>query len=252
MRVLISVFKEDVMTGVQSFVYSEFLCTPWKVSQLESHLNLTEGYQLQITTGLHLSFFDLTLFADNFEQVLEKLIQIPKMEDEPQKAVYHRLFEVNEYSPGDVDAPVYDGSSNVVFQIIARYECGASGFSVVICKAAPHLWAVIRDGIIWDVLKSALCWLIGLLFNRRNDSAKENHNQYFYFNERAFYKNFSRTINLGKRHIQIIQLERVPLRRLRIVVRTHTGEKFSVECKPNGEIISFSPILDFSARVKRQ
>lgn len=249
MRVLISVYKEDVMTGVQSFLCSEFLCTPWKASQIENHLNLSDGYQLQITTGMHLSFFDLTLFADNSGQVLEKIKQVPRMEDETQKDVYHSFFEIQEYSPSDVDAPAYDGSSNVIFQIIARYECGASGFSMVICKAAPHLWAVIRDGILWDVLKSVMLWLIGLLYKKGNDPAKESQNQYFYFNERSFYKNFSRVINLGKRHIQIIQLERVPLRRLRVVVRTHTGEKFSVECKTNGEIITFSPILEFPARV---
>jgi len=76
-RILINVYLEDRMTGTKDLKYSDVIVTPSTATEVVDSFNVNEGFYVQVTEGLVLSFVDFSCIILSPEEIIEKIKRLP-------------------------------------------------------------------------------------------------------------------------------------------------------------------------------
>ena len=240
-KILINVYLEDRVAGTKDLKYCDVIVSPFTASEVVDSLGVNEGFFVQVTEGLVLSFIDFSCIILSPEEIIEKIKRMPLASNEPainlpKKCILQIESESN-------DEPLTRSGQELVYTY-SRFECGASGFGVLLIGisqwAASHPIAMIFiGGLVWDRTKDAWNYLRG----KRSRGIFENEkNVPISFAPRKFHKKVAKMMNLDVFAFQITNISPVHRGKHTITIRTIKNERYQVLAKANGEIISIEEL----------
>lgn len=236
-RILINVYLEDRITGTKDLKYSYVIVTPLTASEVVDSFNVNEGFYVQVTDGLVLSFVDFSCIILSPEEIIEKIKRLPSTSKEPiielpKKCILQIERESNE--------ELLTRSGQELVYTYSRFECGASGFGellIIISQwVTKHPIAMVFiGGWIWDKTKDLWNYLRG---KRKRGIFENEKNVPISFSPRKFHKKLAKMMNLDMFAFQITNISPVHRGKHKITVRTIKNEHYQVLAKASGDIIS--------------
>jgi len=245
MKILFTVYDEDHETEERVLRFSKIISTDMEIEEIDDKLQLYDGFHSMLVAGESLTFWDIYCFFDITQDVIEKINNIPKSQKENSKGKEPKVLCIEEFDPGNADAPIYPDRKMCFIYRITRYECGASGFDAIVIWASNHPWLMVFiGGLVWDMTKLFLQCVGKLLRNvcgyKIRQSTIKVRKKVVCFEVAKFYRNFSRLTNLAKRDCQIVCLKRIKGGNFEVHVRTINDSYFVVKSKFNGKISSLN------------
>jgi len=234
MRILFSIYKEDRDSERVTFLHRECITTDLTIQDIDKKLNLYDGFHYNLTVGQTISFWDIYCFFDEYDQLIRKIVNIPRVEENTKSYKPCKVLLKEDYDPGIVgDAKLPNFQKTFLFEL-NRYECGANSYEALVYWISNH---PMEFTIIYDAFK----YIIKKVFNGlKIKSGNWLNKSHVYLNEKAFYKNFSNTIRLKKDQCQIIAIHMNDRNNLDITVRTITGDRYYVKSNARGKIIEMN------------
>ena len=245
MKILFSVYTEDHDTEERVLEYKTTIETDIGIEEIDSRLQLYDGFHSVLAVGNNLTFWDIYCFFDISSEIIERINALPRSYRHPFPVKEPKILFIEEFDPGNADAPCYPEMSRCFVYKLSRYECGASGFDAIVVWASSHPWLMVFiGGFIWDITKGFVLNLWKTLKKMPGKKERENkeqkHKQIVYFEVSKFYRNFSKMANVDKSDCQIVYLKRIRGGRFEVHVRTATDEYYVVKCSCHGKIISLT------------
>lgn len=84
--------------------------------------------------GNNLTFWDIYCFFDISSEIIERINDIPRTNNPHFPVKEPKVLCVEEFEPGNADAPSYPEQSKCFIYKLSRYECGASGFDAIVLR----------------------------------------------------------------------------------------------------------------------
>ena len=245
MKILFSVFNEDRDTEERVLKYKTTIETEEKIEEIDSRLQLYDGFHSTLQVGNNLAFWDIYCFFDISTEIIERINDIPRTNIPHFPVKEPKVLCVEEIDPGNADAPCYPEQCKCFIYKLSRYECGASGFDAIVIWASNHPWLMVFiGGLIWDITKSFLTklgkFLWKMLGKKERVNSEQKRKQIVYFEVSKFYDNFSKMANVDKADCQIVYLKRIQGGSFEVHIRTVTDEYYVVKCSCQGKIISLA------------
>lgn len=245
MKILFSVYTEDHDTEERVLKYKTTIETDIEIEEIDSRLQLYDGFHSVLEVGNNLTFWDIYCFFDISSDIIERINDIPRTNSPHFPAEEPKVLCVEEFDPGNADAPCYPELSKCFVYKLSRYECGASGFDAIVVWASSHPWLMVFiGGFIWDITK---CFVLSLrktlrkmLGKKEREYNEQKRKQIVYFKVAKFYRNFSKMVNVAKFDCQIVYLKRIRGGSFEVHVRTVADEYYVVKCSCHGKIISLA------------
>ena len=243
MKILFSVYNEDRDTEERVLKYKTTIETDEKIEGIDSRLQLYDGFHSVLEVGNNLTFWDIYCFFDISTEIIERINDIPRTKSPHFPVKEPKVLCVEEFDPGNADAPCYPKQSKCFIYKLSRYECGASSFDAIVVWASSHPWLMVFiGGFIWDITKGFALnlWktLKKILGKKERENNEQKRKQIVYFEVRKFYRNFSKMVNVDKANCQIVYLKRIRGGSFEVHVRTVADEYYVVKCSCHGKIIS--------------
>lgn len=242
MRILFSLYQENRETGDKVFLFDKLVETHLKIQEIDNLMQLNEGFRSVLVVGENLCFWDIYCLIDNEVEVKNAILRVPNSNDKKISHKNPKVFIVEEFNPGNSDCFFYPDEETCFAYRMERYECGASGFELIVLWAASNpLHMIFIGGFIWDMVKWGGIKICKKLFMAHKSGDTEQINlgkRKLYFHAEKFYKNFEKITNIPKFNCQIVFLERKDGCIYEIHVRTIKNEKFITTCHINGGILS--------------
>lgn len=243
MKILFSVYKEDHETEEREFLFSKTVVTDIGIEEIDSRLELYEGFHSVLEVGRNLVFWDIYSFFVDEQELVRKINDIPIVEVEEKQAKEPKFLMLEEFDPGNADDASYPDVSRCFMYRIERYECGASGFETLIAWLLCHPFLMnLACSFTWDMIKffalSIGNWFRVWFGCKVNDRPERSSKKLYYLNCSRFYRDFSKAANVAKKDCQIVNIKPVKNGKFKVCVRTMSNETYDVKCNRNGKIIS--------------
>lgn len=242
MRILFSLYQENRETGDKVFLFDKLVETNLKIQEIDDLMQLNEGFRSVLVVGENLCFWDIYCLIENELEIKNAILKVRNSYDKKFPYKSPKVFIVEEYDSGNSDGFFYPDEETCFAYRMERYECGASGFGLIVLWAANNpLHMIFIGGFIWDMTKWVGVKIYRKLFAAHRSGDKEQISlgkRKLYFNAEKFYKNFEKITNIPKFNCQIVFLERRDDCVYVIHVRTIKNEKYITTCHMNGKILS--------------
>lgn len=244
MRILFSLYQENRETGDKAFLFDKVVETHLKIQEIDDLMQLNEGFRSVLVVGENLCFWDIYSLIENEEEIKNAILKVPNSYDKKIPHTSPKVFVIEEFDPGNSDGFFYPDEETCFAYRMERYECGASGFDLIVLWAANNpVHMIFIGGFIWDMTKRVGIKIYRKLCGafRSGDGEKISlGKKKLYFNSGKFYKNFEKITNIPKFNCQIVFLECKDDCIYEIHVRTIKNEKFITTCHINGKILSLN------------
>lgn len=235
MRVLFSIYYEDIYTGERTLHFSQLIETDINLEQINSHLNMHDRFHSVVAGGQKLVFWDVYCFDKDTANVINKVKTIRVCngmeydEEDPQYLIIEKFAPECDYPPS------YSSAEKYYFFKFSRFECGASGGSVII---ATILQDPILSGLISSFIFEFLKKIVSQLYNYFYKCNKSQNKNLIKFNVKRFYQEFKKMTNNNRKNCQIVDFEKLKKDKYKILVRTTKNESYEVISDSNGTIKS--------------
>ena len=231
-RIKISIYEDSRCTGLSELKYSEVAIFDLRASEIMNMIHWTEGYSCAIVDGDVLSFFDFRCIDRPSDDIINLVRSIPKSKEIPVIAPRGRgLFIIEDGDDGTYQPPE-TCPENTEISVNSQTQCGAgAGFGQSIIWLP--LLEIIRDGIIWDLIKRTACKLFGIM-----KECNEEMKTYIQFSPRKVYQKASAILQIPLNDLQIITIKRIRNGEHKVIIRTINDERYELKVTSRGEIIS--------------
>ena len=245
MKILISLYIEDIDTGKARCFFSQWLSTDLQVNEIFEYLGLTQGFYSTVTIGQNLSFADIYFYSSNLSDSTEKdrlinaikLLPISKFEDTNIR--YPLLIKIVSEHPDGIEYQKHLPNQKQFLRIISQFEYGASGYSdLIIWMSNSPIEMIFIGGFVYDLLKMLLSKVFGFVKENQPIAKKEN----IIFSVSRFYKEFSKMTHIPKENCQIVEFCQLKSGYYSLVVRTIANEKYKVQSIFSGKIRSMERV----------
>lgn len=241
MKILISIYNEDLFTGDHSLVFSKWVSTDWNIAQLQDYLELCEGFRSELTVGYNLSFWDIFCFYEDVQELIAKIEKIPVVMQENMNVVLPMFLRINEYDSSNEKHIEYSENQNLFLYSIDRFECGASGYGIIVYWMSTHPFEMMFiGGMVYDVFKS----LLGKVLECFHIQFSKNTKRPVFLMVKRFYKNFEKITHIKTNECQIVKLKQMKTGVFSLVVRTSTNQQYKVHSLANGKIKSLEIVAN--------
>lgn len=234
MKILISIYHEDIESGSAVPIYSRLLATGLSLKEIEDRLHLHEGFRYSFTFGHTLSFLDIYYYFDVNHDVISTIENFPVSNVCSVQAKTPAFLLAKEYDPGIADHIDGPNEKRNFLYSLNRHECGASGYSAVVYWMAEHPFEMIFiAGIIYDIAKFFVLKIFNRLFGREIQAKKP---QFIALNIKSFYKNFETVTKVKASDCQIVKMKRMKNGQFNIVVRTIDNIQYIAVAAVSGKL----------------
>jgi len=241
MKILMSIYNEEVFSDDHFLVFSEWVSTDWSIAQIQDYLELYEGFRSELTVGQNLSFWDIFCFYEDIQELIAKIKKIPIAVQENMDSVSPMFLRANEYDSNSEKCIEDSEDHNLFLYSIGRFECGASGYeSIVYWMSAHPVEMMFIGGLVYDACKSFL----GKVLEHFNIQFSQDTRRPVFLMIRQFYKNFEKITHIKAKECQIVKLKRMKTGVFSLIVRTSTNKQYKVQSLATGKIKSLEIIGD--------
>lgn len=239
MRILFSVFKEDIIDGKIEKKFEEMVETKASISEIDPLFDINDGFQSIMFVGKTLSFWDIYCFHNQEQTIIKRIKSITRekcskkpREKEP------LLLLLNSYGPGDSKELSYPDPERCYFYQLSRFECGASGFGEIISY-------IKEDPVLASFIGGVLIEFIRIVVNlfRKNNKINSKKKPAIIFLDVGNLKNcFSKITEIKKKDIQIVALQKFKKGKYVVNIRTASNSKYEVVTNRKGVIQSLQQL----------
>ena len=251
MKVIFSVYREDFETWEDEFLFSRIVVTNASLPEIDTILNLHQGFRSTLEAGEHLVFWDIYCISVDPSAVLKLIEEIPTTDIAAEATRKHeaKILIFESYDPCDIYYPIYPDMEKCYIYRLNRYECGASSMEALVVWASSHPWLMVFiGGFLWDAAKYLVSQILSklsfLLFRERRYFKSRRKIRMVYFSPKLFYKYFSQATNVASDDCQIIYLKKIGTHTFSVLVKTLSRDYYLVECNRKGKIMSLELVDD--------
>lgn len=240
MKILFSIYSEDYETEEKNLLYSRVVNTDMSINDVNTLLQLHEGFHSVLEVGHHLCFWDIYCFFSNTDDLQQKISTIPLNSTPAKNSRLPNVLIIEQFNPGNADNAFLPDIDDCFAYRLTRYECGASSFDAIVMFASSHPWLMVFiGGALWDCTKFLGSRLRKIL-KRRFGLVDKNgfQKRVACLSINRFYRNFSNATKIPVDDFQIVFLNRRKNNVYDVRVRTANNECFHVKCSGRGQISS--------------
>ena len=246
MRVLFSVYNENLVDGVSSKLYDEMVETAIPIKEIDPFGDITDGFKSMLFVGRTLSFWDIYCFHDQEQIIIQNIKSIPRSHVDTVVEAKEPSILIIQYHSDDVGMPISSEQRNYYYYQIDRFECGASSIGEVIAIICNNPWFVgILTGVAANQLTPFLHNKITKLLHINVQSGIEKNTQTTVrMNIDQLKKNFSKISGIKKTDYQIIDFEVKRFNNLELRIRTADNRIFEITATRAGMIKAYHQTLE--------
>ena len=243
MRIVFSVYHNDVEDNTKEVIYNKLVETHISNREIENRLELQDLYAFVVEGGDGLFFWDITCFFEETKDLINRINAIPCTQTKQFPPNVSKVFIIENIEPWD--AKFLDNVSDMQPHMLHydRYERGCNSYYFLAMWASEHPFLMIFiSGIVWDLIKIIFkkpakiikSWF-GLI-NTNNIEAKEK--RMVCLNAKKFYSNFETMTKIPQDDVRIVSIKRRKNNLYEVQVRTLQHKTFRVNSSAMGKIIS--------------
>ncbi|MBR2405607.1 MAG: hypothetical protein IKB04_00960 [Clostridia bacterium] len=247
MKILFSVYSEDLDTEMRQLLFSDIIETEMTVPEIDNLLEIYDLFWSNLEVGQNLAFWDIFCFGEFEQELIDKIRMIPLAKTEVVTTAEPTILRIQEYDPGNTDSAFYPDIRKCYFYKISRYERGASSFGAIIAliQNDPILAGVVGSAI-FETGKYLLSKLWKILFKKSDPQIFRSRRRTLYLRAKRFYVNFQKMTNINRDQCQIVGLERTRGGKLKVRVRTLHDGAYEIIATAKGKIEKLT-LIDITA-----
>ena len=230
-RILFSIYVQelnDVNAKINEELAFEYMIDAGiPFLEIWNNLQLRTPFECSLLCGNHISFWDIACGKDQAAEIIEKIKQIPQNKTASTIKEFDKATIIIS-SPNLPDNACFPTDNNYLYYQYNEQEYGAGGSELIIA----FFIGLASNFAFWLLQK-----LCSKIYHKRRKAIEKESDTEIDMNFDRLYRNLSKSLNLSKREIQIIDLrddeEGVNLR-----IRTAKNDCFQVIATTYGKVKS--------------
>lgn len=245
MRILFSVFTEDIVEEKREKVFEKLVETNSPLSQLDPLSDINDGYQSTLFVGKSLVFWDISCFLNQEQAIIQRIKDIQSEVCLNRGGIKEpHSLSIYTFNQGNMDEAFMPDPKNSYFVEISRFELGASGLGEIIAIINNPILSSILGSVIFTSISFFFKWARNKISRRAASNDTTSRPTVVVLNIKKLKKGFSRITGIDKQDYELTRFEKKKNGKYHIEIRTIDNLSYAVVAYPSGRIESFQQIVE--------